>query len=291
MDPPSQKRFTPYEPYTTRMRAAEEGPSRHIKYLASIVTKTDNARDKSEDAIMSEGFDTSQTRALATPAVGYATRDAASSEVGDEKSESEPSSHDNGTAGFPVNAALAIRSVLPPASPPALSKKARREKSRLEAEKAKSKKIERLEKVQEAAAYLAKRWGPDPTQYLPVQAQYPGTQKRALVLWPNGVVEELAKMAKLTSNADERKLAMGCLEEVIRCKVELLYKPDVTSALKSFETLTGKNRRTDEGGDGYVPLKASDEHEDIFKMDVDTLRAELLKARAQLKAIEGLKRS
>ncbi|KAL1624871.1 hypothetical protein SLS54_003595 [Diplodia seriata] len=295
MDPPPPKRFTPYEPYTTRMRPSEDGPSRHIKYLASIVTKTDNARDESEDAIMSESLDTSQIKASITPAVGHATGDAASSEVDDEESEMVDtdaahlqSSHDNGSPGFPVNAALPIHSALPPASPRALrlSKKARREKHQLEAEKAKSKRIVKLEKMQEAAAYLAKRWGPDPTQYLPVQAQYPGTKKRALVLWPNGVVEQLANMAKLTSNADERRLAMSCLVDVMRYKVEL-YEPDIMNALRSFKILTGKNKR-DEGGDEYVPLKASDEHEEIFKMDVDTLRAELLKARAQLKRIEGL---
>ncbi|KKY13837.1 hypothetical protein UCDDS831_g08662 [Diplodia seriata] len=276
------------------MRPSEEGPSRHIKYLASIVTKTDNARDESEDAIMSESLDTSQIKASITPAVGHATGDAASSEVDDEESESELSSHDNGSPGSPVNAALPIRSALPPTSPRALrlSKKARREKHQLEAEKAKSKRIVKLEKMQEAAAYLAKRWGPDPTQYLPVQAQYPGTKKRALVLWPNGVVEQLANMAKLTSNADERKLAMSCLVDVMRYKVEL-YEPDIMTALRSFKILTGKNKR-DEGGDEYVPLKASDEHEEILKMDVDTLRVELLKARtellkarAQLKRIEG----
>ncbi|OJD29175.1 uncharacterized protein BKCO1_890006 [Diplodia corticola] len=308
MEWPPKKAFTPYEPYTTRMRATKDGPSRHDKLLTSLGNYTGAARTEAENAILEHGTGGGEhDHTVASELEVKQTDDSESDTSLGTASKILPSHADNAShlkshaddasTISPTNVPHGSRAMTDRANDDSLAiapgfvkkRKSKMVRAWKKEEAFRQKTMEEKATSDEAAAYLQKRWGHDVTQYLPAQCQYPGDKQRDMDKWGSGVVRHLAVLAELTPDSGTRQQALDFIREAYekRIRSQGVCREDVVTAIKMFKEANAEKLALDSNNvDEYVPLveqrKPSGE-DDILAMDVDTLRLELAKARLLLK--------
>ncbi|KAK0625701.1 hypothetical protein DIS24_g10986 [Lasiodiplodia hormozganensis] len=317
---PTERSFTQYSAYTIHMRSSAEAPSRHAQYRATLVKDPNTARTEAEEAVLDEEVDTAWIAALNAPEqVAY---EAALSELGEgewasgsemELEDTAASEAEEDTAMEMENAAGKVADaagmLLGAAhtmdeTPMPIRLKATQEPDLSQNEKQNKKYTGRVK----ALDYLTKRWGRDISTWIPADTSNQSDKFRSPNKWPAGVIEGLARLAKLTTTTSKRQQAMKFLEGIVWERIKnvprQVKKDEVWRAVQRAREAWGPVSDAQANGDTveYVPYEHPvDQHDpsaeevdvlgvddDTLKMDSWTLRVELTKARKRLRQLEQL---
>ncbi|KAF9630047.1 hypothetical protein BFW01_g228 [Lasiodiplodia theobromae] len=309
--PPAKRSFAGYSPYTIHMRSSAEAPSRHAQYRATLVKDPNTARYEADEAVLSEQVDTAWIAALNAPEqVAY---EATVSELDDaewasgsemELEETDASEAEEDTememenaagkvadaAGMLLGAAHTMDEI-----PMPIRLNTTQEPDLSQNEKQNKKYTGRVK----ALDYLTKRWGRDISTWIPADTSNQSDKFRSPNKWPAGVIEGLARLAKLTTTTSKRQQAMKFLEDIVWERIKnvprQVKKDEVWRTVQRARQAWGPVSDAQANGDTveYVPFehpvdqqRNSDVDDDVLGMDFWTVRVELTKARRKLRQLE-----
>lgn len=225
--PPAKRSFTRYSPYTIHMRSSNESPSRHAQYRATLVKDLNTTLTEAEEAVLSEEVDTTWITALNAP---EKDADEATSEgegEGECASGSEVELEDTATSEVEEDTAMEVENAAGKVADAAgmllgaahtmdeNSWSMRLRQTEQRAVYQIKQQDDKTTRRNRAIDYLKKRWGPDVSTWVPADAPYKDEKFQDLSRWPRGVLEELAKLARLTTDSYKRQQAMKLMGEAV----------------------------------------------------------------------------